>query len=348
MRKFTYKTIVFLLFLFAATANLQAQDPHFSQFYASPLYTNPSLSGSEYLPRIVLNYRNQWTAIDANFITYSASVDVPLNSINSGAGLLVTRDEAPSAGMQSIEAAFQYSYELYLNDVWSLRMGMQGSYAIRSNGFSNLRFGDQFNNQQGFTGGASAEQFNQENFNYANLAAGFFLYNDLYWLGFSAHNLLRPDLSAFPSAENGNLPIRYTLQLGTRILLYSQADWRDIESGRLSEISISPALLYKRQGPFEQLDLGVYFNYDMILFGAWYRGIPIKTLEGVPSNESLIAMVGVSVGNLNIGYSYDYTISPLGAASGGAHEISLILLVEQGYKRGVKREFRPGLPCPKL
>ncbi len=38
---------------------LYAQDAHFSQYYANPLYLNPAFAGSDICPRVTLNYRNQ-------------------------------------------------------------------------------------------------------------------------------------------------------------------------------------------------------------------------------------------------------------------------------------------------
>jgi hypothetical protein len=53
---------------------LQAQDPVFTQFYAAPVQLNPALTGSTLAPRIALNYRNQWPALNA-YVTYAASYE---------------------------------------------------------------------------------------------------------------------------------------------------------------------------------------------------------------------------------------------------------------------------------
>jgi vacuolar-type H+-ATPase catalytic subunit A/Vma1 len=50
---------------------------------------------------------------------------------------------------------------------------------------------------------------------------------------------------------------------------------------------------------------------------------------------------------LNIGYSYDYTISQLGPGSGGAHEISLV------YSWPIRNPRKPAkekmmVPCPEF
>jgi hypothetical protein len=47
-------------------------------------------------------------------------------------------------------------------------------------------------------------------------------------------------------------------------------------------------------------------------------------MEGQSNRDAIVVMGGVSLVNgLNIGYSFDYTISQLGIRSGGAHELSL-------------------------
>ena len=38
----------------------QAQDPHFSQYYANPLYLNPAFAGVKKCPTVHMNYRNQY------------------------------------------------------------------------------------------------------------------------------------------------------------------------------------------------------------------------------------------------------------------------------------------------
>ncbi|MFA9210006.1 MAG: type IX secretion system membrane protein PorP/SprF, partial [Yersinia sp. (in: enterobacteria)] len=39
------------------------------------------------------------------------------------------------------------------------------------------------------------------------------------------------------------------------------------------ERSITPAFIYKAQGKFDQLDVGMYLTYEPVVFGLWYRGL---------------------------------------------------------------------------
>ena len=65
------KKNLLILFLSVAVANTAtAQDPNFSQFFASPLTLNPALTGKfDGVYRIAGNYRNQWPTISNAFVT---------------------------------------------------------------------------------------------------------------------------------------------------------------------------------------------------------------------------------------------------------------------------------------
>jgi hypothetical protein len=70
---------LFLTFLILISVlSLKAQDPNFSQFFASPLTLNPALTGKfDGVFRIAGNYRNQWPTINNAFTT--ATVNGPLS-----------------------------------------------------------------------------------------------------------------------------------------------------------------------------------------------------------------------------------------------------------------------------
>ena len=59
------KFISTLAFLVCMASVASAQDPNFSQFFASPLTLNPALTGKfDGVYRIAGNYRNQWPTIN--------------------------------------------------------------------------------------------------------------------------------------------------------------------------------------------------------------------------------------------------------------------------------------------
>ncbi len=113
------------------------------------------------------------------------------------------------------------------------------------------------------------------------------------------------------------------------------------------ERSVTPTLNYKRQGKFDQLDIGLYWILDPVMFGAWYRGVPIKHYEANQNNESIVLMAGLHHKNFSFGYSFDFTTSTLGLRNGGgAHELSLIYEWDFPYPN--KKKTGRVLPCPKF
>ncbi|WP_025764073.1 PorP/SprF family type IX secretion system membrane protein [Dyadobacter tibetensis] len=341
-----FKKVLLLILLTLITVKGWSQDPQFSQFYANPLYLNPALAGGALAPRATINYRNQWPSLSANFVTTTVGADVFLPNYNSGLGVLVTMDSQGLGNLKSTEAALQYSYQIGIDEFTSLRMGVQGGVASRTLDYYGLTFGDQFDNG-GLTGNPSGDPFAQggPNVIYADFSAGMMIYSDWYWAGISAHHLNRPN-QAFSNVE-ARLPVKASLQAGLRIPF---AGYTFLGNEIDKEKTISPAILYKKQGKYDQLDLGMYVTLEPLVLGAWYRGLPFKKYEaGINNHEALILLAGFRQDKFSIGYSYDLTISSLGASSGGAHEISLSYVFEplspkQRRSKARKRE----LSCPKF
>src|SRR5436189_2259979 len=59
-----------------ASQLLKAQDPHFSQFFASPLTLNPAFTGKfDGQWRVAAIHRDQWPSIPKAYVTTAASFD---------------------------------------------------------------------------------------------------------------------------------------------------------------------------------------------------------------------------------------------------------------------------------
>src|SRR5690242_20724964 len=91
------KTLVALLFLVSVA---RAQDPHFSQFYMSPLTLNPALTGDmDGTYRAGAIYRNQYGSVTIPYVTPSAFFDCDLFKGSEshsylGLGFLILDDRA--------------------------------------------------------------------------------------------------------------------------------------------------------------------------------------------------------------------------------------------------------------
>lgn len=340
--------VFFIALSLAPISPAFAQDPQYSQYYAAPLYLNPALAGAELMGRVGFNYRNQWPSIEAQFTTFSAYYDTYLPEYNSGIGVHVMQDAEGASKLRSTSVSAMYSYELRLGDKLYFRPGFQASYIRREIGFyENLVFANQIDplDPLGPLLPGAAIPGLGDPVGLFSLSAGGLLFTNNAWLGFSAHHLNQPNQSFVDGLSP--LPRKLSLHAGYRISLGQGSMRRDF-THMSKQRYLTPTINYKKQGPFEQLDLGAYFYVEPILLGLWYRGLPYKPVEAQSNRDALVVMVGVNLlSGLSIGYSFDYTLSQLGIQSGGAHELSLSWTIpSQNQGKPLGRDTI--LPCPKF
>jgi type IX secretion system PorP/SprF family membrane protein len=306
---------VIILFSCLLFQGAYAQDPQFSQFYANPLYLAPSFAGLTDGSRIGANYRNQWPQLPGKFITYTFSYDHWFDQYNSGAGILFMQDQAGSGNLRTTNLGVQYSYDFPINNEWHMRPGVHFFYTERAIDFDKLIFNDQIT--PGGQRPTTIEIPPLSRRGGVDFSTSAMAYSEQFWLGVSVDHLLRPNhsLYEFEGDEDVNafVPVKLSLFGGTKI----SRGGRLIK--RLDE-SLQLAFLFRQQGPFNQLDLGMYWYKNPLVLGAWYRGIPGLSSGG---QDAVIFLVGYKVDQLNIGYSYDFSISRLLGSTGGAHEITL-------------------------
>ena len=343
---------VFRLLLVCIPFLGQAQDPQLSQFYAAPLLISPAFAGINSTSKVNFNYRNQWPNLDASYQFTSMTADLSIGKLNSGIGILATTDKQFS-NLKTTSLGLQYAYHVDLSPDQTLSMGMQGTYVNRGLDMNNLISGDQINNLLTIGSlGATSDPILGNTIlqkSYIDLSVGGLLNTKNYWIGVSAHHLNQPNKSLTSSMED-ILATKFSLQMGTKIMLRENFYEEDSYESLNNEKSISPVIHYKQQGDFQQLDMGAYLTWSPMVVGVWYRGIPItKTKIGNTNRESIVALLGYRQDNFSIGYSYDLTISQLGPAAGGAHEISMAYLFDFDFS--LKKPFvkwKRNLSCPKF
>jgi type IX secretion system PorP/SprF family membrane protein len=299
-----------------------SQDIQYSQYYANPIYLNPAFSGSTGLTRVGVNFRNQWPALDQTFVAYTAYFDHFEERINSGFGLIIQGAQESFTQTSLNEIGLVYSYRLKLSETSFIQAGVQGSFVARDALFDRVILGTQLDIDRGVILGEPGASFDGDSqIRSADAHAGLLYFGKKTWLGVSVAHLLEPEISYL--ADNSNqLPMKYSIHGGYRFNL-SPGDINDYFNNTDQERSFSLGFNYKQQGQFTQLDLGTEFFFEPLVLGFWYRGLPTK--YSLPNNEAFVFLLGVSLpSGLEIGYSFDYSISKLGfSSSGGAHELSM-------------------------
>lgn len=326
-------------FMYFNSKILYAQDIQFSQFYANVLYLNPAFAGSSHQTRVIGHQRLQWPGLDAKYITSSFSVDHFFTKANSGLGFMILRDIQGTNIISSTEMSLQYSYELIISPKLAFRAGAQGTYASRFVNYTYLKFPDQYT-VDGFTGQSTQEPFGSDKVNYFDVSVGGILYSTNLWAGLSLYHVNTPNQSFY--GDVSNLPMK-TMFVGGYKFHLAKKNIRSKHEN--TDISITPTFNYKAQGKSDQLDLGIYGIYERLMLGIWYRGIPIKNyVNGLQNNESIVCLIGWKYKGLQVGYSYDFTISKLNLGrTGGSHEINITYIFNKPAK---KKKPMKKIPCP--
>jgi len=315
-----YWKTLFLSLLFAVSCmQLQSQDLSYSQFYANPLYLNPAMAGTEYCPRISINYRNQWPSLPKAFVSYSASYDQYVDFLHGGVGVIVNYDQAGQAAINNLSVNAMYAYKLNVSDEVVTNFAIQAGYGQRSTSWEDFVFisdldpnGTPPNQPPGFT----------DNISYVDFSTGFLVgISEKYYVGGAVHHLTQPSISFLNESDN-LLNMKITAQAGATFELDQGGGY--YRSGS-SGLSVSPNILYQQQGDFKHLNLGAYLSASYFTAGLWYR-------HAFENPDAVILSLGVLYNNLRFGYSYDFTISQLSLASGGAHEVSLAWIFDCSEK----------------
>ncbi len=312
-----------------ASKKLCAQDPQFTQFYSNPVYLNPAFAGSNVCPRLVMNYRNQWPSFSANFVTTAVSYDQKADLLSGGLGFTVMSDNVANT-LKTNNASLVYSYHQNITRKFSLNFGIQGTFIQKSVDVSKLTFGDMIDPRRGFVY-LTNDYILTEPLNILDFSAGILGFSENFFFGVAVHHLTQPEeslvFSPNNSSSNSFLPRRYSAHLGLEIPVKSQTQ----TMFATKKETISPSILFNKQGDAQELNVGVYYRNGNLVGGVWYR-----------NNDSFIVTFGIQTEALRIGYSYDLTTSNLSVVSGGSHEISLAF---RFYCEPKKKVYRT-MSCP--
>ena len=326
------KKIIYLFILsFFIFKDSFGQDPTFSQFYANALYLSPSFAGATEEYRFSLNYRNQWPAVPGVFHTYSVSFDKALPNFNSGIGILATYDVAGSGNLSTTNIGILYSYDFNINRMWHIRPGVNFKFYYLGLDINKLIFNSQI------TGSGVSPSVTPPPFNKladVDFATSALVYNDRIWAGLTFDHLLVPKTSFY--GDDASVPVKFNFYGGLQVLKKTRL------LQKIPEV-LSVAINFQRQGKFYQSDIGLYYYRNPLIFGLWYRGIPLITSQ---AGDAIIGLIGIKTNKIHIGYSYDFTISNLISSTSGAHEISLVYEFSN-LSFGQRRRIR-AIPCPEF
>lgn len=333
------KKALIIFLLSSIFTELSGQDAQLTQFYNAPLYINPAFAGSIDLSRVGFNQRIQWPTLAQTIETSSVYYDNHFANTPHGIGAIVTRTRESIARLEYTYVGLQYSYRIDLNKNWVFQVGTEARFFQKDADFEELLFSDQIDLNTGTIGTSQEFIAGQYVISGFDLGFGGVLYSNTTWIGASVFHLTEPNDSFI--GNESKIPRLISVHAGRKFFL-KKGRRRKTLAYTFQERSISLAANYKSQGPYAQVDFGIQTYLEPLYAGLWYRGVPVSSTGSVNRNESVIMLVGFQLREgLNVGYSYDVTVSDLRGASGGSHEISISLLF--GDRRRLRK--RTKLPC---
>lgn len=272
------------------SASLYAQqEPHYTQYMYNMNIINPAYMINEPgLVEVGALYRTQWVGIDgapktgnvfAN-IPLSDRIEISINYLNDEIGQNIKQTE----NVFNVDAA----YKMKINETLDLSFGMKAGFDHFSTSFneSNVSGDPLFANTKKTV---------------LNIGAGVFLFQEKYYVGLSAPNLLPNEIDANDEVQYQNkmhlfLIAGYVFDINDDLKLKPSTVIKQTAGAPLS-FDISANALFK-----EKFELGVSYRYQ----------------------DAITAMAGIEVlQDLRIGYAYDFNTSALKTYNNGSHEFLL-------------------------
>ena len=328
--------LVVLVALVAAPQRALAQDASFSQTYQAPLYFSPSFTGLTNGTRFGFNYRNQWPGIGSAYQNYAFSVDYYFDRFHSGLGLGWVCDNQGKGLLLDHQVSLFYAYEFAVTKNLFVRPGLSFDFKHRSIDRAKMITWTDISSDGIITAG-NGSSLDIENTRVSKFDASVscMVYNDDFWAGVSFSHLLQPDMS-FTDASD---------KVGLKTTVFGGYRFTYMPSYRGSEPrAVTLALNYKHQYQFNQLELGVSWYFYPIEVGVDYRGLFFKVAGEIENNDAVIPNLGINIGPLRLGYSYDLTIAKFKSFGDGAHEASLIYRLIPDDVRRRSYKMKP-VPC---
>jgi type IX secretion system PorP/SprF family membrane protein len=308
------------------------QQPYYTQYILNNFILNPALAGIENYWDFKVSYRHQWVGLNGAPATMYLTVNAPLGkgeydnetpttvpdlqAKNLGAKQFVMEYTAPPAHsgvgftiindktgpLSRIAAYGSYAYHIPVGLQTSLSFGLslgvqEVNVDVNAVDFGQANPVDPAALESGFLNKLEPD-----------VNAGLWLSNKSFFVGLSAQQIVPVPINSGVGTTTSN---GVTLLSGKLIPhTFLTAGYKIIAS---EDISILPSVMIRYVQP---LPIGFDVNAKVQFQDLLWLGFSYRYTQGYA------AMFGVNISSsINLGYSYDYTTTPLNTVSSGTHEI---------------------------
>lgn len=327
--KFRPAVLILCLFLFQ-TAN--AQDAHLSQYFANPLYLNPSMTGMySGTSRVHLHYRSQWRSLTNNpFVTTAVSCDKKVKKIGLGGLIINSKAGKGSLNVLNFVVSGAYDFSIDSAKLHHISIGTQMGLIHKSVNISELTFENQYVSANG--GSFDPSIPSGENFYNRSVTLPDFNFGFRYdytsdktltnpFIGISVFHFNEPGESFF--GNNNKLPKRYIIDGGVKININRK-------------IQITPLFLFMYELNASEMTTGILTNY-------YFRQLNAGLIYGIAyrNKDAAIIYLGLKYQNFIYRLSYDVNISSLSPVSRGRGGFELSITY-------IRSKTPPETKCPRL
>ncbi len=300
----------------------KGQDIHFSEFFATPLFTSPALAGQfDGTYRFSGVIRRQWSLVSVQpFQTFGGAVELnkPFNLKPLAVGLRIYHDYAGLGSLTTTSIAVPLSLRLRFGQAknFTVSLGAQPEFFQQSLDLSKFSWNDQYFNNRFNAFAQSQENTSSSTVNMFNFSGGIYMEKRVserkrVGIGVSSFNISEANKSIGPGTQ-------WLLLRRNNIHLFSS-----ISVGS-SSFDFMPAAQFQHQGVHDELLIGSAFRYHLSTASMDKRSVQIGVWGRTKDAACLSA--GFTKNNLFIGGSYDFNLSQLRPASEylGGWEFSII------------------------
>ncbi len=290
--------------------------PQFSQYMFSDYLINPAIGGTHDYWQIKTNYRYQWAGVTDAPKTYMLGAYGPHKRLPMGYGGFIFNDVVGPVSNTGLYGS--YAYNIKISGDIRLSMGLFVGAVYEKIDLVVLDPMDPV---------AIANEGSATNV-YPDGSVGAYLYTSQYFFGVSASHIFFNNQSLlddfdYESSQEGKIKQMFNIQGGYKYNINRNFD-------------LEPTVLIKTAFNYDFMtDISVRTIYQkMVWAGAGIR-------YNFKNPEALMMFVGYNYNDMvNIGYSYDLTLSELSAQSNGSHEIMIGVKFNDIRRSRSKRKIR--------
>lgn len=299
----------------------KAQDAHFSQYEASEVMLNSSLTGiiSKKDLRIASQFRSQWGTFANKLVSTSLAIDAPIKDRWGIGAYILNNDEAKIFNAFNLVLSGSYEITKPQQNKHKLYVGLQAGIIYKSTKAGDLIFDNQYDDGNFDPDLPSGEPLDRQSRLMPELNYGIYyawvekkkIANP--YLGFSLLHITSPKESFINESYASKLPRKWILHGGSKIQISDQ-------------ITLDPRFLAMWQGKASEYNVGLNAmflvnNKWSAIAGASYR---IK--------DAIIAQLGLRYNNIIYRMSYDFNTSKLKTYSNGHGGIEFSLIITGSAK----------------